>query len=345
MTALAHSPRTTFAPTDDLTAASPPEHRGLARDGVRLLVGTPHSLTHTTFRNIGDHLRAGDLLVVNNSRTLNAEADALMDGDWPAVVHFATQLSESHWVVELRTAPDAARPILTARPGQRLRLDAATTVQLLEPYAGERLWRAETTSRQPLRDWLACHGRPIAYGYLDGRWPLADYQTIFAAVDGSAEMPSAARPFTHRLVRSLVAHGVAIAPITLHTGVSSQDAHEPPQTEWFDVPALTARLVNETRAEGGRVIAVGTTAVRALESATVRGQVRGATGWTDLVIGPDHPAQVVNGLVTGLHNPEASHLLLVEAIAGAELTQRAYDEAIAHRYLWHEFGDSCLLLP
>jgi S-adenosylmethionine:tRNA ribosyltransferase-isomerase len=142
-----------------------------------------------------------------------------------------------------------------------------------------------------------------------------------------------------------VAHGVIFAPITLHTGLSSQEAGEAPQPEWFEVSETTAHLVNASRARGGRVIAVGTTATRAIESAArPDGNVAAASGWTDLVISPERPVRVVDGLITGWHNPEASHLLLVESVAGAELTQRAYDAAVAEHYLWHEFGDSCLLL-
>jgi S-adenosylmethionine:tRNA ribosyltransferase-isomerase len=189
-------------------------------------------------------------------------------------------------------------------------------------------------------------GRPIRYGYVPAPVALADYQTVFAREPGSAEMPSAGRPFTAGLVVDLVARGVDVAPVTLHTGVSSQEAGEPPQRERFAVPPTTARRVNAARAHGARVVAVGTTVTRALESAAGGdGTVRAAAGWTDLVLGPRRPARVVTGLVTGWHPPGASHLDLLEAVAGAELVQQAYDAALRERYLWHEFGDSCLLLP
>ncbi|HEY9263575.1 MAG TPA: S-adenosylmethionine:tRNA ribosyltransferase-isomerase, partial [Mycobacterium sp.] len=176
------------------------------------------------------------------------------------------------------------------------------------------------------------------------------YQSVFSTVAGSAEMPSAGRPFSERLITRLAAAGIGIAPITLHTGVSSQETGEAPQTEWYDVPASTADLVNATRRTGGRVIAVGTTVTRALESAvevdsSLAATVRPSRGWTDRVISADDPARVVTGLITGWHDPNASHLLLVESIAGPQLTQAAYDAAVQQRYLWHEFGDSALLLP
>jgi S-adenosylmethionine:tRNA ribosyltransferase-isomerase len=208
------------------------------------------------------------------------------------------------------------------------------------------LWRARVGLDGGLPAYLERHGRPIRYGYVPDPVPLAEYQTVFAREPGSAEMPSAGRPFTADLVVELITRGIALAPITLHTGVSSQEPGEPPQPERYSVPESTARAVNMTRAWGGRVVAVGTTVTRALESAADgEGIVRPSRGWTDLVLGPGRPAQVVDGLVTGWHAPGASHLELLEAVAGTTLVERAYAEAVRTRYLWHEFGDSCLLLP
>jgi S-adenosylmethionine:tRNA ribosyltransferase-isomerase len=189
-------------------------------------------------------------------------------------------------------------------------------------------------------------GRPISYSYLRGRFPRSDYATVFGWRPGSAEMPSAGRPFSTEVVTDLVRRGVLVAPVLLHAGVSSPEHGEPPQTERFEVPAATARLVNATHGWGGRVVAVGTTATRALESAVDSGgRVRPAEGWTELVLGPDRPARVVTGLVTGWHEPGATHLDLLEAVAGAALVEAAYEQALRERYRWHEFGDSCLLLP
>jgi S-adenosylmethionine:tRNA ribosyltransferase-isomerase len=194
--------------------------------------------------------------------------------------------------------------------------------------------------------YLLRHGQPIRYGYLHGTFPLDDYQNVYATEPGSAEMPSAGRPFTADLVTRLAARGVPVVPIVLHTGVSSPESHEPPYPERFLVPEVTARLVTSTRAAGRRVVAVGTTVTRALETtADDVGAVRATEGWTDLVLGPERPARVVNGLVTGLHAPEASHLRLLEAVAGQELVRTAYRAALSEHYLWHEFGDSMLFLP
>lgn len=351
------TPTTRFAAPDDTTAPAPPERRGVRRDRVRMLVGRgAGDLTHREFRDLPDELEPGDVLVVNTSATVAGEingrlSDAVRDHG-PVVVHVATPLDDGTWVIELRTSPRAAEPVLDARPGQRVELgDARLTLLAAYPRerssptgVGNRLWRV--TVDGDLRAELDRRGRAIAYGYLDRPYPLADYQTVFSLHPGSAEMPSAGRPFSSDLVTTLISRGVAIVPITLHTGLSSQDAGEAPQSERFSVPEATATAVNAARARGGRVVAVGTTATRAVESAVdADGQVMTASGWTDRVISPTQPAQVVDGLITGWHNPEASHLLLVESIAGAELTQAAYDSAVREGYLWHEFGDSALLLP
>ena len=341
-----------FDPKVDAVAPAPAEARGLSREDVRLLVATPAGITHTAFRDMPDHLRAGDLVVVNDSATIAGEVDAEWLGHGPVVLHLATPLDDGTWVTEVRTGADGSRAILDAEPGDRF-VAGPLTVALVAPYPrsgssptglGNRLWAARVDG--PLEEHLQRHGRPIAYGYLPRRYPLSAYQTVFGTRPGSAEMPSAARPFTHRLVTRLVSKGVAIAPITLHTGVSSQEAGEAPQAERFSVPASTARIVNAVRASGGRVVAVGTTVTRALESAVADdGTVVERSGWTERVVTPADPPRVVDGLVTGWHDPHASHLLLVEAVAGRELTQRAYEAAVAEDYLWHEFGDAALLLP
>ncbi|TPG17197.1 S-adenosylmethionine:tRNA ribosyltransferase-isomerase [Pedococcus bigeumensis] len=360
MTRLSVAPLTHFASPDDTTAPAPPEERGVARDEVRMMVATDEGVAHARFRDLPAYLAPGDLVVVNNSATLAAEFDAVLRGRGPVLVHAATRLDDGTWVVELRTAPDASRGILDAQAGEELELPASGRITLLAPYPradssptgnGNRLWRAAVRGPRTLGQHLVRYGRPIAYGYLDRSYPLAAYQTVFATRPGSAEMPSAARPFSQELVTRLVATGIGISAVTLHTGVSSQEAGEAPQSEWFEVSATVARLVNATRAEGGRVVAVGTTVTRALESAVDGGDGHGAaqltarSGWTSRVVSRDDPPRVVTGLVTGWHNPGASHLLLVEAVAGQGLTQRAYDEAARGGYLWHEFGDSALLLP
>ncbi|MEP9383614.1 S-adenosylmethionine:tRNA ribosyltransferase-isomerase [Nocardioides sp. KR10-350] len=356
MTLLTEHPGVDFPAPADTTAPAPAEWRGYARDEVRMLVARPDGVDHARFRDLPDHLERGDLLVVNDSATDPRQLDATLLGRGPVVLHLAQLLRRGDWAVEIRTAPDASRAILDAEPGDVL--DAqGLRVSLTAPYPqrassptgrGNRLWRAHVVG--DVGSTLREHGRPIAYGYLDRRYPLEAYQTVFGHRPGSAEMPSAARPFTPELVTALVSRGIQIAPVTLHTGVSSQEAGEAPAPEWFEVTATTARLARETKIAGGRIVAVGTTATRALESAITRRGRRGATvraarGWTDRVVTPAQPPLVVDGLITGWHDPQASHLLLVEAVAGRILTQTAYDAAVAAGYLWHEFGDSALLLP
>jgi S-adenosylmethionine:tRNA ribosyltransferase-isomerase len=338
-------------------ATMPPEARGIPRDHVRLLVAKPGATTHTRFTHLAHHLYAGDLVVVNDSATLPSAVDARRDTATPVTVHFSGPLATDEpgdviWVVELRPGPRSLGPVTDAAAGEHLTLPAGGRITLLGSYpdgarSSARLWAAQVEDvGDDLLAYLAEHGRPITYSYVDKPWPLDAYQTVFARTPGSAEMPSAARPFTTRIVTDLVAKGIAVAPITLHTGVSSPESGEPPIPERYDVPPATADLVNLTRSRGGRVVAIGTTVTRALETvADNDGVVHAGTGVTDLVLGPDRPAHAVTGLVTGWHAPGASHLALLQAVAGGELVRTAYDAAVAHGYLWHEFGDSCLLLP
>lgn len=331
-------------------AASTPEQRGLARDEVRLLVARPGSITHSRFRALPDHLDAGDLVVVNTSATLPAALEIVRDSGEVTVLHVAGQLDGGAWVVEVRRA-DNRGPATDVGAGERLLLPGGVELTVRTSYprrrvAGSRLWLATPETAVVRTQFLLQHGRPIRYGYLMAPTTLGDLQTVYADEPGSAEMPSAGRPMTERVLIRLMMRGAAVAPVVLHTGVSSPEKHEPPVPERYRVPETTARLVNDTRAAGGRVIAVGTTVVRALETvAGVDGTARGGAGWADVVIGPGHPVRVVDGLISGLHEPEASHLLLLEAIAGAEVVAAAYDAAVAERYLWHEFGDSMLFVP
>jgi S-adenosylmethionine:tRNA ribosyltransferase-isomerase len=312
------------------------------------------TIAHRRFGELDAVLAAGDLLVVNTSPTLPAAIDV---HDAPLQVRFSTAAPHlpSGWhVVEVRAAGGAS-PVRagTVAAGERLALaGGGAAVVLVAPYAASaRLWLAHVEledAAATVADYLAEHGAPVRYGYVPAPWPLAAYQTAFArhGDGGSAEMPSAARPFTPELVTRLVSAGVLFAPLTLHTGVSSPERSEPPYPEAYDVPAATARLVNAVRGWGGRVIAVGTTAVRALETvAREDGGVRAGAGWTGLVIGPERPARAVDGLITGWHEPEASHLHLLEAIAGPALLAASYAAALDEGYLWHEFGDAHLVLP
>ena len=332
-----------FALPTSLEAHEPPEARGLSRDGVRLLVGerAAGTVSHHRFTDLPALLRPGDVLVVNTSATLPA---AVPVADSPLTVHFSTETADGSWLVELRRqAGKATVPYADGTPGKRYPLPGGGTVTLRAEYSTGRLWRADvdTHGAASVRDFLYACGQPIRYGYVGRPWPLSCYQTVFGVHPGSAEMPSAGRPFTHELVTRLVTAGVLVEPIVLHTGVASPEAHERPYPERFAVPPTTMRVVAQARAHGGRVIAVGTTAVRALESAW-EGP---AQGWTDLVVTPERGVRVVDGLLTGFHEPRASHLDMLAAIAGIPLLERCYAAALDAGYLWHEFGDVNLLLP
>jgi S-adenosylmethionine:tRNA ribosyltransferase-isomerase len=337
--------RPDFVLPADREAHDPPEARGLPRDGVRLLVSRRSSgeISHHAFRDLPGLLLPGDLLVVNTTGTLPAQVRA----GGGLAVHFSTPLPDGSWLVELRQIKDKiSLPNAAGCVGQVISLPAGAALTLQEK-ATARLWRARLSVA--VVPYLLRHGIPIRYSYVRRDWALPFYQTVFAREPGSAEMPSASRPFTPPVVTEMVARGVLIAPLTLHCGVSSLEAGEDPYPEPYDVPPATARLVNHVRAHGGRVIAAGTTVVRALETAALRagpdGMVAASAGWTSHVVTPPTGVRAVDGLLTGLHEPRSSHLRMLAAFAGPDLLNRCYQAAIGSGYLWHEFGDVHLLLP
>jgi S-adenosylmethionine:tRNA ribosyltransferase-isomerase len=329
-----------FSLPPELEAHEPPEARGTPRDGVKMLVSRRRTgeISHHRFTDLPGLLLPGDLIVVNTSATLPA---AVACGPGLAV-HFSTPLPDGSWLAELR----ARRGPATVQygggsPGEELTLPGGAVLRLGTRATG-RLWRARLSTA--VLPYLLRHGAPIRYSYVDRAWPIEAYQTVFATRPGSAEMPSASRPFTSGMVTRLVARGITFAPLTLHTGVSSLEGDEEPYPEPYDVPPVTARLVELTRRSGGRVIAAGTTVVRALETVARLPEGVG-TGWTGHIVTPEGRLLAVDGLLTGLHEPRSSHLLMLSAFAGPDLLRRCYDAAVGHRYLWHEFGDVHLLLP
>lgn len=327
-------------------AVAPAETLRATRADVALLVATRAggALRSVRFAELADLLHAGDVLVVNTSGTRPAALPvALDDGD--ANVHLSTPLAADRWVVELRTAD--RQPVRSPPLGVTLALPGRGSLTLLAPYRGsDRLTESEVQMPGGATAYLARHGAPIRYEHDGTRWPLDAYQTVFALQAGSAEMPSAGRPFTTGLVTDLVSRGVVVAPVMLHAGVSSLERGEAPFPERFCVPAATAGLINAARGWGGRVVAVGTTVVRALETAAdPDGTVRAAAGWTELVVTPERGLHAVDGLLTGWHEPESSHLLMLEAAAGPELLRRSYAAAAELGFTGHEFGDAHLILP
>jgi S-adenosylmethionine:tRNA ribosyltransferase-isomerase len=333
----------------ELEAHDPPEARGTARDGVRMLVsqGTTGQISHHRFGELPGLLLPGDLIVVNTSGTLPA-AVAAVPSERALAVHFSSPRPDGGWLVELRAISGPATVAYPGgAPGDTIELPAGAVLTLGERVTG-RLWRARLSTA--VVPYLLRYGAPIRYSYVERPWPLDAYQTVFVTRPGSAEMPSASRPFTPEVVTRLVARGITFAPLTLDTGVSSLEGDEEPYPEPFDVPPATARLVNLTRRTGGRVIAAGTTVVRAMETAARAepagdGMVAAAAGWTSHIVTQDVPLLAVDGLLTGLHEPRSSHLRMLAAFAGPGLLRRCYQAAIDEQYLWHEFGDVHLLLP
>lgn len=329
------------------STSTPPERRGLTRDGVRLMVGNRQTgaIEHGMFGDLPDHLREGDVLVVNTTRTVPASLKAQSESDVDLRLHVADPEGNDRWSVEVRTPKDGGTtpgPDIAIR---KLRLPGGAVAHLeAKRKAAQRLQMATIEGVENTYDYLNRHGEPIQYGPGPG-WPISDYQTVFALEPGSAEMPSAGRPFTSDLVVKLMSMGVVVLPIILHTGVSSYEDHERPGDERFRVPPTTARVANTMRKAGGRIIAVGTTVVRALETvADPDGVLHSGDGRTNLLVTADRGVRVVDGLLTGWHEPRSSHLGLLEAVAGRGLLRRLYREAIDRHYLWHQFGDELLIL-
>jgi S-adenosylmethionine:tRNA ribosyltransferase-isomerase len=335
-----------FELPEALVATAPPEARGEGRDDVRLLVfqATSGELSHTHFPHIGDYLRPGDALVINVSKTMPYALEAQTPSGSSLRLHLSVAHADGLWSVEVRTPKG-----MGSVPGPKLEpqtlalADGGAANLLARDLRSSRLWRANLHLPVPLAEFLSQHGQPIRYH--DRAWPLTDYQTVYAREPGSAEMPSAGRPFTRQLLVALAASGVSLVPIVLHSGVSSFESDEVPGEERYSIAPSSAAVINALRSGGGRVIAVGTTTLRALETAAGGdGSIRASHGYTDLVIGPHREVRAIDGLLTGWHEPGASHLAIIESVAGTEGARRMYAEALEAGYLWHEFGDSSLIL-
>lgn len=349
----------------ELEASEPPEARGLARDEVRLMVSYRQDdrVVHANFRDLPNFLEAGDVLVINTSGTMNAAVPATRENGATLTLHLSTHLPADLWTAELRSS-DVTKPLLDGKPGETLQLPGGGTATIHTPYLSRnrldrrmnRLWISTLNLPTRLNDYLDQHGAPIRYGYVARGWPSDYYQTVYATEKGSAEMPSAGRAFTPELITRLVAGGVQVAPLVLHTGVASLEDDEPPYEEFYRVPPATARAVNAAHAAGRRVVAVGTTAVRALETVTDgEGVSHPGEGWTDLFITPERGLKSVDAMLTGLHEPRSTHLAMLQALiecgspcpllaSGNDHLATAYAEAIEEGYLWHEFGDLHLIL-
>ena len=347
------SARFTFILPDELSAKEPPERRGVARDRVRLLVldRATGAIEHSRFDRLSEYLRAGDLLVFNSSRTLPAALNACTSRGPCLEVRLAQHLPDDSWLA-----------LLVCKGGDPFECGLRSGMELDfgEDLRGKvsdrdaripRLWKIRfSKSGTELVDLFYRLGQPIRYEYVSAPWDLDNYQTVYAKEPGSAEMPSAGRAFTWRLLFQLQRRGIDFAYLVLHTGLSSYldddlDRAHPASEEEYFLSEIAAAKINRAKQDDGRIIAVGTTVVRALESiAQEFGRITSAHGYTQLHLAAGSPLHVVDGLLTGLHEPEASHLDLLSAFLPVETIQDAYAEAIRERYLWHEFGDLNLIL-
>lgn len=340
-----------FSLPPDLEAHEPPEARGLARDAVRLMVSyrSDNRLAHTRFSELPEYLSAGDVIVINTSGTRKAALTASAEDGTHFELHLSTRLPGELWSVELRRFSDHGTvPYYDGKPDEIFSLPGGGRATLQLPYRGSlgRLWIASLDVPMPVEEYLSRYGFPIRYGYVPARWDIPYYQTVYATEVGSAEMPSAGRPFTHELITRLVAHGIQIVPLLLHTGVASIETQEPPYEEYYRVSSETADVINAARARRRRIVAVGTTVVRALETVTdMDGVTWSGEGWTDLVVTPERGIRAVNGLLTGLHEPRSTHLAMLQALAGRQHLEITYASALQEHYLWHEFGDLHLIMP
>jgi S-adenosylmethionine:tRNA ribosyltransferase-isomerase len=333
----------------ELEASLPPEYRGIRRDQVRLLVlprfeGSP---VHARFDALGEYLRPGDLLVVNNSRTLPAMLAARDKRGRTFEVRLAHRRAEDLWDGLVFEGSEHA-----GEEGLLLTFGEGLTARLLRrrpdlPF----LWQIQfDRCCLPLLDLIYRLGEPVRYSYVDGGFPLDLYQTVYASEPGSVEMPSAGRAFTWELLLKLQRQDIELTAISLHTGLSSTrddaiDASHPNYDEEYHLPEAAAQAINATREQGGRVIAVGTTVVRTVETvAQENGTVSSNRGWTRLRITPNYHLRAVDALLTGMHEPEASHLDLLSAFVAPDRLQAAYLQAIERGYLWHEFGDMNLVI-
>jgi S-adenosylmethionine:tRNA ribosyltransferase-isomerase len=345
----------------DLEAAAPPEARGLRRDGVRLMVvdRATGAVRHPGF-SLGALLRPpADGVAPHDSRTLPASLLGWTASGAPLELRLAGRDGDRWAGLALGVPPngdpalvptDARPPAPALAPGDRLTFAGGLGASVVERHdeVPAMVWIRFDRAGAELLGALHRAGQPVRYAYVPERWGLHHYQTLFAAAPGSAEMPSAGRAFTVQTLHDLRARGVGLATISLHAGLSTYGDPEVDRrfvpAEPYRVPATTAVAVERCRAAGGRVIAIGTTVVRTLETAaTADGHVAAGAGVSRLRIDPDHKLRAVFGLLTGLHEPEASHLDLLRAFLTTGQLRAAYGEALTKGYLWHEFGDLCLI--
>jgi S-adenosylmethionine:tRNA ribosyltransferase-isomerase len=331
----------------ELVAQTPAERR----DASRLLVVDRASgtLAHRTFADLVDYVPAGDALVLNETRVFPARLRGrrASGGEAEILLLHPHDGQEKVWTA-------LVRPGSKLKPGRTVEIGPELSVEILESTpGGERIVRLAT--EMGLTDALDRYGEVPLPPYVERSATDADrerYQTVYARERGSVAAPTAGLHFTPGMLDALAAKGVRIVRLVLHVGVGTfrpVETEDPAEhrmhSEWYSVSAQAAAALNETRAAGGAVWAVGTTVTRTLESvATEDGIVQAGEGWTDIFIRPPYRVRAVDHQVTNFHLPRSTLLMLVSALGGYELVMRAYREAIEHGYRFYSYGDAMLLL-
>jgi S-adenosylmethionine:tRNA ribosyltransferase-isomerase len=329
-----------------LLARAPRETLGQERHDSRLMVlrRDDRTLIHSYFRCLGEFLGPGDCIVLNNSRVL------------PSTVFGWKRRGGK---VELQLGPKQEEDLCvclvfprdSVRVGDEILIDnGAVTATLLGEDTRSTGFLVRFRSQEPMENWLRRVGRPYHTLHLSKRWDLMYFQTVYATRDGSMEMPAAGRHFTTELILELKARGIEFAEVTLHTGLSSQGIasgelkdHRMPR-EWCEVTECAADRIRAAKGKGRRIVAVGTTVTRTLETAGASGEVKPYVGFADLFICPGYEFKVIDALITNFHGPKSTRIALAAAFAGDDLTKRCYTEAVGRSYTFYEFGDATLTL-
>ena len=342
---------------DYLQRPKPTETRGIPRDEIRLMVSniSNNHIEHTIFRNIGEYLRPDDVLVINTTGTLNTPLKAMTKDGISVKVHLSSKQKDNHWAVALRKATEnEIENFHTVHQGEFLALDGGGSVEIIQPYCSKnshqqhlQLWETKIHIEGDLQNYLDENTTPIFPNYIREQYPQSYYQTVFAKEMGSTQLASGGRGFTASLLTRLIAKGIQVVPVLLHIGGGIENIGKPgPFEEYYQVSEVTANTINKARKAGKRIIAIGTTVVRALETvANKDGFIKSGEGKTNKFITPEQGVYAIDGLVTGLQSPKASHLLLIEALTGRQHLEICYQEGIEQSYQWHKFGDVHLILP
>jgi S-adenosylmethionine:tRNA ribosyltransferase-isomerase len=327
-----------------LNAAAPIEFTGKSRDEVKMMVinRKTGACLHTRFQQLPAYLKKGDLLVINNSRTIPASLQG-KQGNRVFEVRLSRKVSSNEW--------DALIPGSIYDTRLPISFGDGVSAAMVGKGSEQPLVRLRfNIEGAAFFDFIYRKGEPIRYEYIDAPWQLDQYQTVYGSAPGSVEMASAGRAFTWKLISKLRGAGIEVVPLQLHAGLSyyGDDRWPSPKhhPEEYLLPLETAEAIRKAKTSGNRVIAVGTTVVRALETVAAEhaGELAAAKGVTNLYITKESSLRVVDGLITGLHEPQASHLDLLRAFVSDEDLFGAYRNALAKGYMWHEFGDMNLIL-